>query len=598
MIIAFEGTTDGSVYLSRELFDLLQNSFLQLIVAHSHDGVDARKIYDEEIKIGEKDGVVPVGFDEPENYDEYITLKEHVENTAIHTFSSAGVPGRLVAKGWTEPVYTRFVIATPIFEKGNPFPFPTYNMSPIQVSENFIYDEQDITSDEFLNTTLETSFSRHDIPEGYSPYRHYLYMLPPYGVFNIDSRHLDYIDGRSLVFSFTPVFVDAKDTELITEIKSGVADPKEISSCLEYDYQEERIWSKYESSTCLLGGYKTVSGSNQKAIALYFTDYHNEFNQLISQMNYQAKKISQHFTPTISDNAFGVDLAQVDTVFDPRYEWNEKIKASILGDDIFRPYFLVEKDISISEGMYIYGESLGDFLMSGLGGRHIIHKYGLRGYALFKNVTNAFVSNYVLGMPEYFEGGTYQLFGIRDILSEKEVSSEIRFKGSNDRILYYMVKEGYVTVPYEIWSYEGGLAEGEVGVDLKGEKDALEIDVVDVLVVEDYSRNISLLDDPASIPTSPGAEWGSEDWTTTTVTTTTTSGTRTVTTSGVFTDDSTYTESYTYTEEYTDTEEVSPPVVVTTPLDDIEDTDSEEESTGDEEPNGSVSNGGEETPGF
>ena len=72
MIIAFEGTTDGSVYLSRELFDLLQNSFLQLIVAHSHDGVDARKIYDEEIKIGEKDGVVPVGFDEPENYDEYI----------------------------------------------------------------------------------------------------------------------------------------------------------------------------------------------------------------------------------------------------------------------------------------------------------------------------------------------------------------------------------------------------------------------------------------------------------------------------------------------------------------------------------------------
>jgi hypothetical protein len=416
----------------------LQNYYLKKIIRHTHTLMPANYI-----KISEAGEIEPpVGLSTPSD-DSVLTWQDHVN--IPHSKSLVG--GRLLARGYTVPIRSRFIITTPIMDTTSNLPFPTYNMSSIGINK-------DISSSELLDIIQP---NRHDY-DSYSIYRHYLWLFPSNNVCQLHPAHKLLVDGDvgTVVFTHQPIYIHPSNTEFLKKISNSINTPNFRSLTYIPDYTEEKIWSVIDDSTCILSGYKTILTNNNKNIMLFFNDYYNEFNQFLSILNYEEQyreyifrleKAPGNLTRLehndLSDITKLMEAKKIDVLDAP--EHGEIIKDSI--NKKYSPFYLSEYNFKIDKLSDRLKDSLLESCVQKTGKDITIYPKGLDNY-LYS--VGDYSYSYKMNIPDHFDNGYRQCLVLTGELGTSSRSFKMLHKG---RIMaIYQIIDGYVSVPYEIYS--------------------------------------------------------------------------------------------------------------------------------------------------
>jgi len=432
--------TNANSEFTAEDFTLLQNHYLKQIIRHNHPVIKA-----DNIKISEmSEEQNPVGLVTPID-DSVLTWQDHVN--LAHTKTLTG--GRLLARGYTVPIKARFVITTPIMDSTANLPFPTYNMSTETINKS-------IASSDVME---QVPPNRHD-HSAYTNYRHYLWILPMNSVCQIHPSHKTLISGDigSLVFSHIPLYIHPSNTDLLKSIMDSTNTPNYRGLTYIPDYAEEKIWSLTDDSTCWMTGYKPIVANNNKDIMLFFNDYYNEFNQILSILNYEEQfreymfrleksvgNVTRLENTDISDITKLMESKRIDVLDAPEH-------SGIIFDSIkkkYSPFSLFEYNFKTDR----VSDRLKDTLIESCMEKQAKNvTFYTKGLSNFTSVIEESEFLHDLYIPSYFEDGYRQCL---ILTGELGVSSRSFKKLHKGRVmLAYQIIDGFISVPYEIYSYD------------------------------------------------------------------------------------------------------------------------------------------------
>lgn len=432
-----EGT--GRTEFTVEEFKKLQDHYIKQVIRHNHDIVDASHVV-----IGEYgDPTPPVGLDAPSAPGEVLTWQDHLDMDHNPSF----VEGQVLARGWTVPMPVRCVITTPIFDTVGKIPFPTFNMSHWGVNK-------DMTDEDFRQSI---SSNRHN-PNTYSIYRHYLYVLPSGAVTRVHPSHEPLLTNTrtpSALFAKTPLFIHSSNSDLLRRVKEPNNTPNFRSLNFNPDYAEQRLWSLTEDFTCWMAGYKSIAANGGKEVVLFFNDMFNEFNQVLSLVNYEEKhreyffrheKAAGNLTRSdyhqLSDITRLMEAKALD-VLDPTA--GHGLVRDAIKKQIY-PYNMADYSFRVDRDIERVKTTLEESCIDKQGTNFTFYTKGLYKFA----GTNSSEFNQDLYIPESFEDGTRQCLIINGEFGTSKRSFKRLHKGRV--MLMYAVVDGFVSVPYEIYS--------------------------------------------------------------------------------------------------------------------------------------------------
>lgn len=419
-----------------EDWDGIQNWAIKKIIRHTHSAIPARHV---EIW-NSTDTSAPVGLSTTGR--ENLTWQDHVSLDHSANFST----GQLLARGWTVPIRTRFVITTPIYDTTSPVPFPTYNMSYIGINKSL--SSTDMT--ELIST------NRHN-PNTYSNYRHYLYALPQNAICKIHPSHTPLLTGdvATAVFAKTPLFIHPSNTKFLQDIAETSETPNFRGMGFIPDYAQEKIWSLTEDSTCWLGGYRSFVAGKGNDIMLFFNDYYNEFNQILSILNYEEKNREPFFRwEKGAGNLTSLDyhsLSDLTRLMESKtIDVGEvSVSGGLVRDAInkkFSPFLTNDYKFKIDKTTNRLKQTLLESCIEKSGNAITFYQKGLYNFASLNS------DDYIqdLKVPEYFEDGYRQCLIMTGELGTSKKSFKRLHKGRVE--LVYQIVDGYLSVPYEVYS--------------------------------------------------------------------------------------------------------------------------------------------------
>jgi hypothetical protein len=261
------------------------------------------------------------------------------------------------------------------------------------------------------------------------------------------------------------LFISPSNVELLKEVKKSTGAPNFRSLTYIPDFAEEKIWSLTDDATCWMAGYKPIVNNNYKDISLFFNDYYNEFNQLLSILNYEEiyreymfrmEKAPGNLTRLsyneLSDITKLMEAKKLDVLDSPEH-------SGIIYDSInkkYSPFYLNEYNFT-TDGMT---DRLMDTLLTSCmdkKGKNItLYKKGLSSFA---NANGEPRYNNDLNIPSYFNDGTRQCLVLTGELGASKRSFKQLHKG---RVMFiYQIVDGYFTIPYEIYSHSTSPTQSE-----------------------------------------------------------------------------------------------------------------------------------------
>jgi hypothetical protein len=451
MFKEFKDIESGTRYVfTVDDFQDLQDYYIKKIIRHTHTNIPANYV-----KIADQTDLTnPVGLDIPLD-DDVLTFQDHV--TIDH---SLNIPsGRLLARGWTVPTKVRCVVTTPIHDTTSNLPFPTYNMSPFSI-------EKDING---LNDRTIVPSNRHN-PATYSNYRHYLWIMPMNGVSYIHPSHKAIVENQtSAIFAKTPLFIHPSNTDFLKKINSATNTPNFRALSYIPDYAEEKVWSLTEDFTCWMSGYKSILTNND--ISLLFNDYYNEFAQVLSTINYEELNREYYFRlEKAAGNLMRLDcnyVSDITRLMEAKALDTMDISA---GGGLARDS--IEKRIfSCSTKDYCYNvdrktqrlkSTLLDSCMEKNGNNITFFTNGLANFA---TINDTIIENEI-AIPKYFDNGYRQCLVINGEYGTSRKSFKKLHRGRV--MLVYQIIDGFMSVPYEIYSSDTVISNRSASTSLQG----------------------------------------------------------------------------------------------------------------------------------
>lgn len=581
--------TDGTEYLvTADDINNIENVFLRKVIRHYHDGQYSRAIASNEISISKfGDTIAPIGFAIPSNEGEDVLFSQHENDTSIHDPRQELVDGIVVAHGWTQPVRVRAVVATPVFDSESVVPFPTFNMSPV-------VGYKLATKDDALFRAIGDQ-NRHN-PSMYSPFRHYLYLITPYQTGLLPKEH-QALSSRSdvVVFSYAPLFVDINNAEMLNKIKSSASpDIREAMAMFPLDYENERLWSSRLDHTSWLSGYLPFVDNTKKNIMLFFNDYLNEFNQVLSLANYNTQertftysidKVMEYVNSNSDYETLASDILRslfsgggyisksqkMDNNDASRFVLDESIQENQLVYDSIRG---VDKAVAyaIHDAYFSIKENDSPNTEDGIFHTYMFNQLDSGEIALYPNGLSLWLEDNGAGtidefdslralmrlnVPPTFNDDYRQLLTVAvKNIAQTEHDREIKRYYGGNRFWTYVLLDGWMSIPYDIVGTSSVGLSGKdskykerLGVATKQNYKTTADAVVGQIDINTTSPDVTLSDDITDDPINPN-DTTTTTGTTTTVTTTseTTTGETTTTGATTTTGDTTTTDTDTNTD--------------------------------------------------
>jgi hypothetical protein len=362
------------------------------------------------------------------------------------------------------------------------YPYPVVartNRSP------YICDAKNRTNSDFLTTT-----------------HNYLYIIPPFMYASLNRSSLDIVSNTTetgndiSIFTYPPLFVDSRHTGTVLDritrsgvLISDIINFKDLIGVYSKDCDKQDLFNSQADHTCWLSKYSSMVTTDEQSnygASLFFKDFDQELNQFISEVNYANfltgmnninntywdfpfKVVTINFS--VSNNiADDIDFSEFSIPQDANYlnEAKRQYVEHIVQDGFPRCFYKTDFEDTYAEA----GGHNSNSFRPNEKFKFDIYPTGLREfkawfydkYRAIPEIQDAVNNNWnryfnyfdFLNIPNGFDSGERQVL----ILKDPEQGSPIYKENplSRSREMGYVILEGYVVIPYEIYSTSAGIS--------------------------------------------------------------------------------------------------------------------------------------------